>query len=154
MQPQAVAGSLAAIKVSKSDEGKALRKDLKEKSKYMREKLRSLGFKVLKGDSPIISVPIGADLKTLMAGHFIFERGVYLNSVLYPAVSKGKGILRISLTALHSYDEINQLIDAFKALKQFFKDHKGKLSENSEYFKQIVKSNIKNSIKNAVGKFS
>ena len=77
-----------------------------------------MGFAVPEGDSPIIPVLIGEDLLTLSAGKRLFDEGIYLNSVLFPAVPKGEGILRISLTAIHSQEDIELLLRGFSKLQQ------------------------------------
>jgi 7-keto-8-aminopelargonate synthetase-like enzyme len=116
LQPSAVAAARAAIRICTSLEGKELRRDLLEKSAWMRTELRSLGFAVPNDASPIIPVFIGSDIETLTAGRFLFERGFYVNSVLHPAVPAGKGILRISVNTRHSYLDLQRLAEAFAEL--------------------------------------
>lgn len=142
LQPQSVEGALAALEVSRSDEGRQLREDLYRKSKYIRSELKDLGFDVLDptGNSPIISVELGADLRTLMAGRMIFDDGIFLNSVLYPAVPKDKGILRISLNSVHSDEEITKLINSFEHLSRHLSTNKSKISENFKYLKEMWSS--------------
>ncbi|OUR95383.1 hypothetical protein A9Q84_16235 [Halobacteriovorax marinus] len=141
LQPQSVEGALKAIEISSSDEGRELRNLLWAKSKYIRSELANMGYKVISQfcDSPIISVEIGDDLKTIMAGRKIYDCGVYLNSVMYPAVPKNGGILRISLNSIHSAEDIEALLGAFN-----------KLSADILTKKSIVTSPIKNLI--AIGK--
>ncbi|HEV3256923.1 MAG TPA: pyridoxal phosphate-dependent aminotransferase family protein, partial [Gemmataceae bacterium] len=45
-----------------------------------------LGLSVLGGETPIISVLVGDEADTLKAGHFLFEKGFYVQSVTFPAV--------------------------------------------------------------------
>lgn len=144
LQPQAVDGALAAIKISKSDEGRKLRDELYKKSKDIRKKLSKLNFKVLdpEGNSPIISVEMGSDLRTLMAGKTIFDQGVYLNSVMYPAVSKDHGILRISLNVIHSDEDIAALINAFRTLRSELDGNFNEMTEKFNYFLRIARAHI------------
>ncbi|MGE3609435.1 MAG: aminotransferase class I/II-fold pyridoxal phosphate-dependent enzyme [Bacteriovoracaceae bacterium] len=144
LQPQAVDGALAAIAISASDEGRKLREELYQKSKYIRKSLLELNYNVLDphGNSPIISVEMGSDLRTLMAGKTIFDSGVYLNSVMFPAVPKNKGLLRISLNSVHSDDDIEVLLSAFKFLSIELNNNLNHLTENFSYFVRIMKSKI------------
>jgi 7-keto-8-aminopelargonate synthetase-like enzyme len=142
LQPHAVHGGLAAIAISRTDEGRELRRILKEKSGRVREGIRALGFKVPLGDSPIIPVLVGSDLKTLMAGRKMFDEGVYVNSVIHPGVRKGGGILRISLSAIHSEAEIQILLQAFKALRQQIDKIEGRVSAGLFFAREILKSKI------------
>ena len=138
LQPQAVEGSLAAIEVCESDEGRALRARLKEISMRVRERLQAMGYVVRDGDSPIVSVLIGPELKTLLAGRRLFDVGVYVNSVLYPATPKNEGLLRISLNAVHSDAEIETLLTAFGDLKEYLAQYRRPLGPNLDYAKEIV----------------
>jgi 8-amino-7-oxononanoate synthase len=119
MQPQAVEGSLAAIRVCRSEEGKRLRARLAGISTRVRDGLREIGFRVEDVTSPIVSVLIGSDVRTLLAGRKLFDVGVYVNSVLFPATPKGEGLLRISLNAIHTDEEIALLLGAFAELKAY-----------------------------------
>ncbi len=68
--------------------------------------------------TPIVSVLIGDEADTLNAGKFLFDRGYYVQSVLFPAVPYHAGVLRIQCNANHEDAEIEGLIAAFAALAQ------------------------------------
>jgi 7-keto-8-aminopelargonate synthetase-like enzyme len=68
------------------------------------------------GATPIISVLIGDESKTLEAGKFLFDRGFYVQSVLFPAVPYHAGVLRIQCNANHEDSAIDGLISAFAEL--------------------------------------
>lgn len=159
LQPQAVDGSLAAIRICKSDEGKKLRKRLHEISRDIRQRLQEMNYVVVDGDSPIVSVLIGPELRTLMAGRHVFDSGVYVNSVLYPATPKNEGLLRISLNAIHTDEEVELLIKAFKELTQYLGGVRRPLLTNLSYAREItarqmsrrlprISSNVKAWVKN------
>jgi glycine C-acetyltransferase len=138
LQPQAVEAGLVAIELSKSEEGKAQRARLHANSTKIRRELQALGFKVQDGDSPIISVLIGAELKTLLSGRKLFDEGIFLNSVLYPATPKGEGLLRISLNSIHTDEEIATLITGFAALKKYLADYRSPFGDNLTYAREFV----------------
>lgn len=142
LQPSAVEGARMAVKLCQTVEGKMLRERLKKLSVYVRTELKKLGFSLPFGDSPIIPVEIGPDLITMMAGRKIFDLGIYLNSVAYPAVPKGQGVLRISLTAIHTDEEIGSLLAAFSELKSYLRHHSSPLSSLIHSGKEIALSKI------------
>ena len=84
----------------------------------------------------------GDDLKTIMAGRKIFDCGVYLNSVMYPAVPKNRGILRISLNSIPSAQEIETLLSAFTQLAPDILTKKSKITSPFKSLFQIGKSHI------------
>jgi 7-keto-8-aminopelargonate synthetase-like enzyme len=68
------------------------------------------------GATPIVSVLIGDEADTLSAGKFLFDRGFYVQSVLFPAVPYHAGVLRVQCNANHADASIDGLIDAFSDL--------------------------------------
>lgn len=142
LQPQAVEGSIAAVRVCRSDEGRKLRARLEAISIRVRDGLRKLGFEVESSTSPIVSVLIGSELRTLLAGRKLFDEGVYVNSVLFPATPKGEGLLRISLNAIHTDEEIDLILDAFAELKTYlvrFRDPRQQLGYAGEFAAKQVR---------------
>ena len=67
---------------------------------------------------PIVSVLVGPEEATLRAGRFLFERGYYVQSVIFPAVPHGAGVLRIQVNANHSAEAIDGLVGALAELKR------------------------------------
>jgi 7-keto-8-aminopelargonate synthetase-like enzyme len=80
--------------------------------------LTDLGLVVMGAVTPIVSVLVGDEADTLNAGKFLFDRGYYVQSVLFPAVPYHAGVLRIQCNANHDDAEIDGLIAAFAELTQ------------------------------------
>ncbi|MHC5541385.1 aminotransferase class I/II-fold pyridoxal phosphate-dependent enzyme [Singulisphaera rosea] len=78
--------------------------------------LTALGYSVIGGVTPIVSVPIGDEADTLFAGKFLFDQGYYVQSVLFPAVPYHGGVLRVQCNANHSPESVDGLLAAFAAL--------------------------------------
>lgn len=76
-----------------------------------------LGLAVMGGLVPIVSVLVGEEEATLKAGKFLFEQGYYVQSVVFPAVPHGAGVLRMQVNANHAPEQIAGLLDALAALK-------------------------------------
>ena len=77
-----------------------------------------LGLVVLGGLVPIISVLVGSEEATLQAGRFLFERGYYVQSVIFPAVPHGSGVLRVQVNANHELAQIDGLLSVLGELKR------------------------------------
>lgn len=80
--------------------------------------LERLNLTVLGGEAPIVAVLVQDEEKTLRAGRWLFERGYYVQSVLFPAVGFNQGVLRIQVNANHSEEAIDGLLNAFAELKK------------------------------------
>ena len=101
-----------------SEEYEQLAGRLKRNREHLSQGLTQLGLTVLGGQTPIISVLVGDEADTLQAGAFLFERGYYVQSVVFPAVPYHAGVLRIQVNANHSPGSIQGLIDTFASLQR------------------------------------
>ncbi|RPH37186.1 aminotransferase class I/II-fold pyridoxal phosphate-dependent enzyme [bacterium] len=92
---------------------------LRENTRYAVQGFRSLGFDV-KGDSPIIAlrVPIGMNIRH--AGQEFHRRGIFVNSIEYPAVPVSQQRFRISMMAAHTRSDIDALLTAVKEVWEAF----------------------------------
>jgi glycine C-acetyltransferase len=100
-----------------SDEYEQIRARLDANVRRLGGGLSELGFAVLGGLPPIVSVLVGDEADTIAAGQFLFKRGYYVQSVVFPAVPYHAGVLRIQANANHSTEAIDGLLDAMNALR-------------------------------------
>jgi 7-keto-8-aminopelargonate synthetase-like enzyme len=108
----------AVIDILRSDEYPRLRARLDVAIRRLVAGLTGLGLVVMGAVTPIVSVLVGDEANTLNAGKFLFDRGYYIQSVLFPAVPYHGGVLRIQCNANHDDDEIEGLIAAFAELSR------------------------------------
>jgi 7-keto-8-aminopelargonate synthetase-like enzyme len=106
------------IGILRSDEYAMLRARLDAAIGRLTRGLCDLGLIVMGGVTPIVSVRVGDEAETLSAGKFLFDRGFYVQSVLFPAVPYHAGVLRVQCNANHDDASIDGLIDAFAALSE------------------------------------
>jgi 7-keto-8-aminopelargonate synthetase-like enzyme len=104
------------IDILRSDAYDALRDRLDGHIQRLSHGLSELGLIVIGGVTPIVSVLVGDEADTLHAGKFLFDRGYYVQSVLFPAVPYHAGVLRVQCNANHDDAAIDGLLDAFRAL--------------------------------------
>jgi 7-keto-8-aminopelargonate synthetase-like enzyme len=107
----------AALDVVNSAEYDVLRQRLDANLQTLHEGATRLGLAVLGGLVPIVSILVGPEEATLRAGQFLFDRGYYVQSVVFPAVPHGSGVLRLQMNANHSTEAIEGLIGALAELK-------------------------------------
>lgn len=120
MPPTVLASALAAIEISKSDEGRALRRKQQENVRELRSKLIDAGLPVIMSPSHIIPIHVGdAALASLLCNHLLDRYSIYIQSINYPTVERGTERLRIAATPYHTNEMIDQLVDA---LQEVWKD--------------------------------
>ena len=80
-------------------------------TEVMRERLHDAGFDTGASATPVIPAVIGDDKVTYKMCRRLFEEGVFVNAVVSPAVERGNALIRLSLMATHTEDEIHQAMD-------------------------------------------
>ena len=66
--------------------------------------------------SPIIPIIIGPEKKTITISTKLRKRGYHVQGIRYPTVRKNEAQLRISLSSIHSYEQISELISNINRL--------------------------------------
>jgi len=100
-----------------SSEYGQIRTRLESNLRLLTSGVERLGLAVLGGQTPIISILVGDEETTFNAGHFLFEQGFYVQSVVFPAVPYHAGVLRIQVNANHLPGAIHGLVAALGTLK-------------------------------------
>ena len=73
--------------------------------------LNSLGFNTGNTETPVIPVIIGEDDATFLTWKLLFERGLYTNPVISPAVPPGQSMLRTSYMATHTEEQLDRSLE-------------------------------------------
>jgi len=109
MPPASCASVSAAVDVMLEEQWRL--EHLWRNTRIMLERLHDAGFDTGPSETPIIPARIGDDVKAFQMCHRLFEEGVFVNSVVSPAVEKGDALIRLSLMATHTEDEIHEAMD-------------------------------------------
>ncbi|MEW6566658.1 MAG: pyridoxal phosphate-dependent aminotransferase family protein [Chloroflexota bacterium] len=104
-----VAAVLAALDIIENEPERIER--LWAVTKRMRSGLRGLGFNMGPSVTPIIPIVIGDQTTTLIAWKQCFEKGLYTNAVLSPAVPPDQCLLRTSYMATHTDEQIDRALN-------------------------------------------
>ena len=97
-------------------ESSALRDQLEANTRFFRDKMNELGFQILPGTHPIITIMLGdAALASGMADKLL-ERGIYVIGFSYPVVPQGQARIRIQLSAAHTQEHLERALAAFTAV--------------------------------------
>jgi len=84
-----------------------LRQKIQNNSALMKEKLNQYGIDKLTSQSQIIPVIIGNEEKTFKIAKQLLNEGIFVLPVVYPAVTKNRARLRISISATLNESQID-----------------------------------------------
>ena len=114
--PQVTCSVLKALSIMQT------RPDIREKlwrnTNYLKERLIAEGYEIGDTASPIIPVKIRNDHKAKEVTRLLFQHGIYVIGIVYPAVSMKDARIRLAVTASHEIDQLDQLIDHLAIINQ------------------------------------
>jgi 8-amino-7-oxononanoate synthase len=110
--PASVATVLATLDIIENEPER--RERLWSITKKMKTRIQDLGYNTGPTETPIIPLVIGADELAFMFWKLIKDEGLFTNPVIYPAVPKGKALIRTSYSATHSDEQLDKVIATFK----------------------------------------
>ncbi len=84
-----------------------------ENAHFMMKGFRDLGFNIGNTQTPIIPVIIGDDEGCLYFWKDLYEKGLYTNPVIAPAVPQGMALLRTSYMATHTREQLTRALAIF-----------------------------------------
>lgn len=108
MPPSNIAATMKALDIIETEPERVHR--LQRNARRLIDGFSALGFNVGTSETPIVPLIIGDNEKTFLLWKRSFERGVYVNPVVSPAVPPQRALLRTSCMAIHSDLELDTAI--------------------------------------------
>ncbi|MBP1741235.1 MAG: Glycine C-acetyltransferase [Deltaproteobacteria bacterium] len=112
MTPGNAAAVLESLKIMRREPERIER--LWSNTRLMREGLLGLGFNLGASQTPILPVFCYEEERTLRMAMRLQQEGVFVNSVLPPGVPPNKCLIRISLMATHTANQIDMALEKLK----------------------------------------
>ena len=109
MPPSAVASVIAALDIIESEPERI--DQLWANTNYAKKLLLEAGFDIGHTDSPIIPIYIRDNDKTFMITNILSNNGIFVNPVVSPAVPSDASLLRFSLMATHTFEQIEEAVE-------------------------------------------
>ncbi|XP_023389079.1 5-aminolevulinate synthase, nonspecific, mitochondrial isoform X2 [Pteropus vampyrus] len=103
LPPMLLAGALESVRVLKSAEGRALRRQHQRNVKLLRQMLMDAGLPVVHCPSHIIPVRVADAAKnTNVCDELMSRHNIYVQAINHPTVPRGEELLRIAPTPHHT----------------------------------------------------
>ncbi len=92
------------------------RERLWENVRRLRDGMSSLGFDNLGSTTPIVPVLVGPDETTVRFWRALWDEGVFSTPALPPSVPAGQAIVRTSVNANHTPEQLDRVLTVFEAV--------------------------------------
>lgn len=109
LPPASVASASKAIDIMLSEP--ELIENLWKLTNYARDAFKQLKIDTGKSQTPIIPLYVRDDYKCLKAAMMLLEEGIFVNPIVSPAVPKNDALIRFSLMASHTFEQIDFALD-------------------------------------------
>jgi len=112
--PANVAAASAALAKISSDS--SMRNNLWENARRIHAAFTQLGFDLCAETGPVIAAKLSSREEAFMAWNFLMENGVYVNLAIPPGTPNATSILRLSVSAAHTPEDLDIVVNAYTAL--------------------------------------
>ncbi|NOR81521.1 MAG: 8-amino-7-oxononanoate synthase [Methyloprofundus sp.] len=92
------------------------REKLKSLVKRFQSGAKQLGLSLMPSESAIQPILLGSSQKAMQASEYLLHQGLWVSAIRPPTVPQGSARLRITFSALHKEQHIDQLLDALERL--------------------------------------
>ena len=114
ISPANAAAALAAVRITRSEPQRVKR--VNDIALRMRTAFQKMGFNTGHSQTPIISLIIGDTAKTFITWKQLFEKGVFVNASVSPAVPQGQELIRTSFMATHTDEQLSQVLETLESV--------------------------------------
>jgi 8-amino-7-oxononanoate synthase len=114
--PATIASTRAALKLLR--DGTELRNKLWKNARKLYSCLDKQGYQLGPDPGPIIATILDSPQQAIMLWKSLFDQGVYVNLILPPAAPDGKSLVRCSVSAAHTEEQIDYVVNIFAALRK------------------------------------
>jgi 8-amino-7-oxononanoate synthase len=110
--PASAAAALAALDIIRREPDRI--RALWSNTRYMASCLLSLGYDLGKSETPILPVFIRNDMDTFRYTSELMRKGMFVNPVVSPAVPADASLIRVSLMATHTREQIDRAVELIR----------------------------------------
>ena len=114
MTPASAASVLAVIDIMVSEPERI--KHLWDVTHFALKGFKEMGINTGKAETPVIPLFIRDDIKALKMTRMLFDEGVFVNAVVAPAVPKEDSMIRFSLMATHTFEQVQNALEKIEKI--------------------------------------
>ena len=116
LAPASAAAAKKALEVLREEP--ELVTQVRHNAGYLKSCFDQLGFDTMNSSTCIVPVMIGDDRTSLYVCQKLLKLGIFTTPVVPPAVPKGQSMIRCSVMATHTREDLDKCVDAFSKLSK------------------------------------
>ncbi len=113
-----MAAALKALEIMETEPQH--QKELWNNINYFRGKMNTLGFNTLGSEAAIVPIFIGDDETALLVWKGLWDEAIFTTPTVSPGVPPGEAIIRTSVNANHTKEQLDKLLAAFEVVGKRF----------------------------------
>jgi len=114
--PATIESTRAALKLLR--DGTDLRRRLWENINRLYGRLKEYGYRLGAEPGPVIAALVDSPDQALNLWKGLLDRGIYVNLILPPAAPENQSLIRCSISAAHTPEQIDRVADTFAELQE------------------------------------
>ncbi len=114
LPPSVIGSALASLDVLEANSSLVLK--LQKNASYLREKLRELGYDILRSQTQILPVIIGESALVCEMSRLLLKEGVLATAIRPPTVLEGTSRIRVTVMATHTLEDLDFALGAFQRI--------------------------------------
>ncbi|MFO8087299.1 MAG: aminotransferase class I/II-fold pyridoxal phosphate-dependent enzyme [Bacteroidales bacterium] len=110
--------AIKAVDILDSDEGKAILKNLRERTVQFEEGIKAAGYETIEGAHPVVPLMTRDTAKTKDMVKFLLDNGVLATGLAFPVVPKGDEEIRFQISGEHTEKDIDYVLEVLRKYNQ------------------------------------
>ncbi|MGR9051075.1 MAG: aminotransferase class I/II-fold pyridoxal phosphate-dependent enzyme [Gammaproteobacteria bacterium] len=115
--PAEAAAAGCALRIADGPTGRELLRRLRALTDRLRNGLLRLGLDTLPGEHPIVPLMIRDTDKTSALVRHLFDHDILATGLNYPVVAKGEQEIRLQVSAVHTEQDIDQVVEVLRRFR-------------------------------------
>ena len=116
LPPAVATATSASLRLLQSENWR--REKLEMLIKRFRDGALELGLSLMESSTPIQPVMLGGVETALAVSEMLYQQGLFVSAIRPPTVPEGSARLRITLSASHTEEQVDQLLTAFELIPE------------------------------------
>jgi len=112
MPPAIAAATCASLDLIEREQNR--RDHLQALIGRFREQVAAMGYQLMASETPIQPIMLGDNWTALALSQALEEKGLLVTAIRPPTVPEGEARLRVTLSAAHTWEDLQQLLDGLE----------------------------------------